>query len=302
MPNILIIGSKGFIGKNTLNYFSEKFGESVFGADVTVDYTSSNYILIDASNSDFKTVFKEHNFDFCINCSGAANVSQSMSNPSRDYYLNTHNVFKILEALRVHNPTCKFITLSSAAVYGNPNTLPITEGDEVHPISPYGWHKLQSELLCKEYYQQFKIPTVSLRIFSVYGPGLKKQLFWDLFQKHLKMDQIELWGTGNESRDFIYIDDLIQVFELIMEGGVFSGESINVANGEEVFIKDAVSYYYNTLSPTINYTFKGNHRPGDPNNWKANISKLKALGYQRKIGFEEGLSHYLNWIQKVHHS
>ena len=296
---ILVIGSKGFIGRHVHQYFLEKFPDKVCGADVIVDYTATNYFLIDASNADFHNIFRENQFDFCINCSGAASVSDSISNPARDYHLNTHNVFKMLEAVRQFNPTCKVITLSSAAVYGNPASLPIDESFKSHPISPYGWHKLQSELLCREYHEQFKISTVCLRIFSVYGPGLKKQLFWDLYKKSKKGGKVSLWGTGEESRDFIYIKDFLEVVNLIIENAEFKGQIINVANGEEIFIKDAVRLFYDNFDDKVEYEFAGNNRPGDPNNWLADISVLKSLGYKRKDSFAAGLQEYYKWIKGI---
>ncbi len=296
MTSVLIIGSKGFIGRHAEEYFSRIENYTVKGADIVIDYNKPNYFIIDPSTSDFKNVFKSDSFNYCINCSGAANVSQSMVKPSRDYYLNTFNVFKILEAIRVTNPKCKFINLSSAAVYGNPKSLPISETAATHPISPYGWHKLQSEMLCQEFFEQFAVPTISLRIFSVFGPGLRKQLFWDLYRKALGDEEIELWGTGNESRDFIYISDLIKVIHLIMQNGAFTGEALNVSNGEELFIKDAVKCFYGYFDKKINYRFRGNHRPGDPNNWKANIEQLQKLGYKQEVSFEKGLHNYYQWV------
>ena len=183
---ILIIGSRGFIGHHLFSYFSEK-GNEVWGTDVVDDYINKErYFLIDASNSDYSSVFQSAEFDLCVNCSGAANVPESLKNPLRDYYLNTVNVFKILEAIRKFQPACKFINLSSAAVYGNPKQMPVKEDARPDPLSPYGFHKLQAEQICKEFYDFYNIRTCSLRIFSVYGPGLKKQLFWDLYNKAKK--------------------------------------------------------------------------------------------------------------------
>ena len=183
---ILIIGSRGFIGHYLFSYFSEK-GNEVWGTDVVDDYINKErYFLIDASNSDYSSVFQSAEFDLCVNCSGAANVPESLKNPLRDYYLNTVNVFKMLEAIRKFQPACKFINLSSAAVYGNPKQMPVKEDARPDPLSPYGFHKLQAEQICKEFYDFYDIRTCSLRIFSVYGPGLKKQLFWDLYNKAKK--------------------------------------------------------------------------------------------------------------------
>ena len=147
---ILIIGSKGFIGSHAYRYFKEKHSET-YSADVAVDYSDKNYFTIDSSNSDFNEIFEKISFDFCINCSGAASVPDSLVHTTRDFTLNTFNVFKILEAIKKHAPNCKFINLSSAAVYGNPKKLPITETDEISPISPYGFHKKMAEEILTEY-------------------------------------------------------------------------------------------------------------------------------------------------------
>ena len=292
----LIIGSKGFIGKKLKEQLENK-DNIVYGADVVVDYIDTEtYFLIDSTNSDFNTVFEKHQFDVCINCSGAASVPDSINNPLRDYYLNTVNVYKILNAIKKHQNTCKFINLSSAAVYGNPKVLPITENSIVNPLSPYGAHKLQSEQICKEFYQFFNIPTCSLRIFSAYGEGLNKQLFWDLYKKTKKEEEIVLFGTGRESRDFIYILDLLNAIELVANNSRFEGENINIGNGEEVFIEDCVSEFYDFFEKKIAYKFSGKNRPGDPNNWIADITTLKEIGYKRNYSLKEGLQNYYRWV------
>jgi len=86
-------------------------------------------------------------------------------------FISTYRPFySVLEAIRKHSPSCKFISISSAAVYGNPEVLPVSESSKVKPLSPYGWHKHYTEMICGEFYTYFKIPTCSVRIFSAYGP------------------------------------------------------------------------------------------------------------------------------------
>lgn len=293
---ILIIGSRGFIGHHLFSYFSEKDNE-VWGTDVVDDYINKErYFLIDASNSDYSSVFQSAEFDLCVNCSGAANVPESLKNPLRDYYLNTVNVFKILEAIRKFQPACKFINLSSAAVYGNPKQMPVKEDARPDPLSPYGFHKLQAEQICKEFYDFYDIRTCSLRIFSVYGPGLKKQLFWDLYNKAKKGDPFSLFGTGNESRDFIYILDLVKAIELVAGLSAFNADVINVANGKEIMIKNIVSFFFGLFDHEIRYSFSGETREGDPVNWVADISKLISYGYRPSFTIENGLEKYYEWV------
>lgn len=299
MKKILIIGSKGFIGTH-LTAHLESLGYEVWGADVIVDYENpDHYHLIDASNPGFHEVFKNEKYDICINCSGAANVSDSLKHPYRDYQLNASIVFNLLEAIRVYQPECKFINLSSAAVYGNPQSLPIKENSNLAPISPYGYHKLMSERICEEFHRFFGLQTCSLRIFSAYGEGLRKQLFWDLYHKVKQEDEIELYGTGLESRDFIYIDDLIQAILVVAMKADCTGQSINVANGKEVYIKDCVKLFYDLFEEPVNFKFSQQTKKGDPNNWVADISILKGLGYQQKYSLEEGLKNYYRWLISI---
>lgn len=291
---ILIIGSEGFIGNNAVRYFCKK-GYEVYSADIVIKI-AENYTAINPEFPDFARLFYKHQFDLCINASGAANVQFSFKHAALDYTLNVSNVFHILEAIRQYNPCCKFITFSSAAVYGNPETLPIKESVTLNPLSPYGWHKVQSEQICKEFNLFFNLQTLSFRVFSAYGPGLKKQLFWDLYQKSLISDDVSIYGTGNESRDFIYIDDLLKAVELSLNQATFQGETINLANGEELFLIDIVDLYFKKLNKR--YHFSGEIKKGDPLNWKADISKIIEWGYKKTTELNEGLNKYLLWLKK----
>ncbi|MBC7388830.1 MAG: SDR family oxidoreductase, partial [Opitutaceae bacterium] len=182
--NILILGSEGFIGRHLVFYF-RKQSYNVTCADIILK-VDKDYILINPEAPNFASLFQNKLFHVCINATGAANVQFSFSYPHTDFFLNTANVYAILDAIKLYNENCAFINLSSAAVYGNPIILPIKENHILKPTSPYGLHKLYSEQICNEFFTFFKIKTLSVRIFSAYGPGLKKQIFWDMFQKAKK--------------------------------------------------------------------------------------------------------------------
>lgn len=294
---ILIIGSKGFIGSAALNfYFHNNY--VVFGCDIVNDYTSENYFQIDATNSDFHQIFKSYDFDVCINCSGAASVPQSLQNPLRDFTLNTYNVAKLLEAIKEYQPNCKFVNLSSAAVYGNPIELPIKESSICNPISPYGIHKKFAEELCTEYQEYFNLKTCNVRIFSAFGNGLKKQLIWDLYQKFKTHTSIELFGTGEETRDFIHIDDIISALTYIINNGDFKGENYNIANGQEIKIKDIAKLFAKLTGSQKTIIFNQQQKEGDPIFWRADITKIKSFGYEQKISIEEGLRKYIQWANE----
>lgn len=293
---ILIVGSKGFIGSHCVDYFSKE--HEVWECDVIMDYTSSRYIPIDAVDSDFQEIFQQHKFDVCINCSGAASVPFSLEKPFNDFKLNTLNVFKLLEAIRLNAPECKFITMSSAAVYGNPEALPIVETQKRMPVSPYGFHKVMAEMICEEYYRFWGIKTCCLRIFSAYGPRLKKQLFWDMYNKVTTQKNLVLWGTGKESRDFIYINDLVRIIALVIEKGEFNGKVYNAANGEKRRISEVAELFVKLLGTNTAISFNNEVRKGDPLNWEADISKIKELGYKPSYSLEQGIEEYIRWINK----
>lgn len=292
---ILIIGSKGFIGNHALNYFGA--GHNVFGADVLVN-NDKNYFILDKSNTNFEPIFEKQQFDVCINASGNGSVPISLNQPVFDFELNVTNTIKILDAIRKHNPACKFINLSSAAVYGNPAQIPIKESVELKPLSPYGWHKLYAEQVCKEYFYLYNLQTINLRLFSVYGENLRKQLFWDIYQKSLRTKNIELFGLGTETRDFIYIKDLMHAINCILKYGLFNGESVNIASGKETTIKYAAEIFCKALDNELVLTFNKLVRPGDPLNWQADIDLIKSFGFEPQTSVEEGMVNTARWLKE----
>jgi dTDP-glucose 4,6-dehydratase/UDP-glucose 4-epimerase len=292
---ILVIGGQGFIGSHCIRYFAAK-GHDVWACGLRHS-EQANFTQITKFNADFSALFTHRHYDVCINASGSANVAFSFEYPEIDFELNVSNVNKLLSIIKKENPTCKFINLSSAAVYGNPAVLPIKEESPTKPISPYGFHKLQSEYLLTEYANFFGLATCSLRIFSAYGEGIKKQLFWDLYQKSLQKAPICLFGTGNETRDFIHIDDLLQVIELVITKAPCKGEVYNVATGTSTTIREVATLFFKELDNHINFVFSNEQKQGDPLYWQADISALQALGFVQTVSKEEGIKRYVKWLR-----
>lgn len=293
---ILIVGSKGFIGSACYAYFSRQPDIELFGADVVVEYDDPSYFLIDASNADYKDIFKHQQFDWCINCAGAASVPDSFVHPSRDYLLNVHLLVQLLNAIKDENNRCKLIQLSSAAVYGNPQLLPITEQHELNPLSPYGIHKKQAEELCCLYNKYFGISTFVLRLFSAFGAGLKKQLFWDLYKKSISVEDLILFGSGKETREFIHVDDIAAAIYAVVRSAVTGFRIINIANGRSITIKEAAGTFLKHIGFTGKLMFNGAPRLGDPLYWQADTTLLNGLGYKQTISFEEGIKDYCKWV------
>jgi dTDP-glucose 4,6-dehydratase/UDP-glucose 4-epimerase len=292
----LIIGSAGFIGGHVAQYF-HMAGNGVYACDIIDNPGVSNFVKLEPANPDYELLFRQHKYDVCINCSGAAHIQKSFDNTLYDFELNTVNVIKILDAIRKHNPACKFLNISSAAVYGNPAALPVSEDSDLSPISPYGYHKLIAEIILDEYYRLWNIPVCSARIFSAYGEGLKKQLLFDLSRKIMFDDEIHLFGTGEESRDFIHIDDICRALECIVKNDNFRSSRINVANGEQVTVFEIVKIFKDAWRHNKKIIFDNIEKTGDPVNWAADINILKSYGYEQKVSIREGIARYISWIK-----
>jgi len=294
--NILILGSEGFIGARLVSYFL-KLGVKVNGCDLYENsFGNYHYVKVSRLSPEWNEIFTSDSFDVCINASGSGNVSYSMTHFVGDFESNTLDVIRILDALMRYNKNCKYVHISSAAVYGNPQQLPVKETDDCHPLSPYGWHKWMSELVCKEYYHLYGVNCCILRPFSVYGPGLRKQLFWDLYQKAISGPEVKLFGTGNESRDFIYIDDLVQAIHILLMKAPMQAERYNVATGTETRIQNAASLFLQFFPTVPKLFFNGQTKPGDPLNWRADISGISALGFKQHTSLENGLELTHQWI------
>jgi len=292
---ILVVGCKGFIGSHAMKAFERSC--EVWGCDVYTNYNEKNFLFINSSNVDFLSIFRQHKFDVCVNCSGAASVPDSLKNPLLDFELNVRNVLLLLEAIRKEAPNCRLINLSSAAVYGNPQHLPVQETQPLSPMSPYGYHKMQSEQLCGEYFRFFQIQVCTLRIFSAYGPYLKKQILWDLFIKSKQNLPIELFGTGNETRDFIYVDDICRAIEFVIDKGSFNAAVYNIASGDATTIKKLSELFLKMIKWNKGVSFTNSVRQGDPAFWQADISKIRNLGFAPKVSLEEGIQRYTQWLQ-----
>jgi len=293
---VLITGSNGFIGSNMANFFIQR-QDQVIGWDINrkenEGYKTS---IVDLLHDNLQIILEKEKPNAIIHCAGCANVGMSLQNPLIDYAGNTTGLYRLLEAMRLAGLfSCKFLMLSSAAVYGQPKQLPIQEVEKQQPMSPYALHKKMAEDICMYYVTYHGLQCRVARIFSAYGPGLQKQIFWDMYKKINTTGRLEVFGTGNESRDFIYIDDLVQALDLVFKCD--SSEVIfNVANGKEVTIRE-IAFEFGKQMGIQDIIFNGVVRQGDPCNWCADITKLKKIGYQQTIDVGTGIENYIRWCR-----
>lgn len=293
---VLITGAAGFIGKKMYETFEIK-NYSVIGCD-HVNAENVEYVDMLDDNA-VMAILQQVEPDIVIHCAGSADVGKSVKYPETDYAGNvtiTHNLLFSLHKLHMDN--VRVIYLSSAGVYGNPISLPITEDMPLNPLSPYALHKVMCEDMCRYFKNNYGTDIKIARIFSAYGAGLRKQIFWDMHLKAEKTGKLEMFGTGNESRDYIHVDDVIQALYLIATSE--SDEMIfNVANGEETTIRQATEWFADAAGlPTERISFNGHVREGDPINWRADNSRIVNLGYKKSIDMKNGINTYVAWVNE----
>ncbi len=299
MKTALVTGVAGFLGGHVAHRLKAG-GYRVLGTDTAsrenapLD-TLDAYVPFSLPDAGFSKWAGAEMPDFVVHCAGRASVWHSIKSPGQDFAGNVIVTQGVLETLRSKLPDSSFLLLSSAAVYGNPPGLPVSEEAHPAPISPYGFHKRQAELLCEEYASVFGLRTASLRIFSAYGAGLRRQVMWDLSRKVLGSGELEVIGTGEESRDFIHARDIAEAVALTIESAAFEGEVYNLASGVETKISDLVAMLLDVFGSGKKPVFSQQRRDGDPVRWLADVSRLKALGFAPVVSLREGLEDYAKW-------
>lgn len=233
--------------------------------------------------------------DLFVHAAGRASVPESLAHPAADFEAGPALVFHLLDQLRQHSPQTRFLYLSSAAVYGNPTCLPVSEDHPLAPTSPYGHHKMLCEQICGEFTSLFGLKTASLRIFSAYGPGLRRQVVWDLCRRLSTEKDPAFQGTGHESRDFIHAADVARAVTTVAQQAAMEAEVYNVAAGQETTVAELARRVTELLGTAARPRFSGVQPPGTPRNWCADVGRLTALGYRSEVGLDEGLAEYVSW-------
>jgi nucleoside-diphosphate-sugar epimerase len=151
------------------------------------------------------------------------------------------------------------------------------------------------ENICSFFVSNYGMDIKIARVFSAYGEGLKKQIFWDMYQKS-RLGKLEMFGSGNESRDYIHVDDVVQAIFLLAvtetEDYIF-----NIANGEEITIRCVTEIFADAARiEKDNIVFNGIVREGDPLNWKADISRIQKIGYKKSVDINSGIKGYYDWV------
>lgn len=309
----LVTGVAGFIGSHLAEALVNQ-GYSVVGIDCFTDYYAREFkeknlvelkekkgfqlIEADLLNLDLVPVLKQ--VDWVFHLAAQAGVRASWG---RSFEIYTHNNIlttqRLLEASKETNLK-GFIYASSSSVYGDTKQFPTPEKAYLQPLSPYGVTKLAAEHLCYLYYKNFGVPTVALRYFTVYGPRQRPDMAFHRFLKAILMGgEIEIYGDGQQTRDFTYISDIVAAHLLAMER-FYPGEVFNIGGGSQIALKTVLDLLPQITGKKVKITYKPVQK-GDVRHTAADISKAKALlGYQPEVKLPEGLKAEWQWIKEIY--
>lgn len=299
---VLITGAFGFIGRHVARHFF-KNGWHVVGIglgewkgeefkDWGIDEWYSGLITKELLLS------VEKKPDVIIHCAGGSSVGFSVEHPKEDFDMTVESTRTVLEHMRNNCPNARLIYPSSAAVYGQKDDVPIKEEDALEPVSPYGINKKIAEDLCEEYSKKYNLRISIVRLFSVYGEELQKQLLWDACKKIAEAEEeVVFFGTGEETRDWIHIDDVAELFFILAKSGN-KFEIMNGGSGIRIAVKNIISELLKALKTEKKIVFNNISKEGDPKFYTADLNKLKKIGWKTKVSLRDGINKYVNYFKK----
>lgn len=221
---------------------------------------------------------------------GSASVAYSLRSPLEDFERTVTTTARLLEWVRTSSPETRVVLASSAAVYGAAGGDAIPERAPLRPESPYGVHKRLMETLGESFVHSFGLRICTARLFSVYGPGLEKQLLWDLCCRlHANATHLELGGTGNERRDWLHVSDAARLLACLGEAERFPHAVVNGGTGRGLEVRDIATRVAQAWGASPSIEFTGMARPGDPESLVADVERARGIGFVAEVAIEEGL-------------
>ncbi|MDR2365318.1 MAG: SDR family oxidoreductase [Zoogloeaceae bacterium] len=309
MKTFWITGARGFIGRHLAKRLAASghrvagLGHGNWPAVEANAWGVGYWIAGDVSVSNLAQMRTALGIpDGIFHLAGGSSVGATLTNPHEDFRRTVDSTAELLEWMRQHSPRTPLVAISSAAVYGSGHKGLIPENARPSPYSPYGAHKLMMEELCRSRAANFGLSIALPRLFSVYGPELRKQLLWDVCNKLETNGEAELGGSGSELRDWMHVGDVAAALERQIAWADATAPVFNIATGHPVAVRDVAVALAAASSPPSSpppIRFSGQSRPGDPQNLCADATRLKNSGFVCAMPLNEGIVEYVTWFRSL---
>ncbi len=299
---ILVTGGAGFIGSALATEFCAANDvvvlDSLSGGDREKIPADAEFIEGDIREQETITD-AIRDVDLVFHEAAMVSVDSSVEQPTESQSINVDGTLTILEAAR--EADARVVLASSAAIYGHPENLPIEETHPKEPTSPYGLNKLACDHYARLYEELYGVETVALRYFNAYGPGQTGGDYAGVIsvfiEQALAGEEITVHGDGDQSRDFVFIDDIVRANEAAAHTG-HTGEAYNVGTGESVTIRK-LAELIQEITDTDADIVHTDPREGDIDHSRAAVSKAESkLDFEASVSLREGLERTVEWFER----
>jgi UDP-glucose 4-epimerase len=307
MTKYLVTGGAGFIGSHLvenllkrgnevvcIDNFDGYYDPSIKRKNIAPFLENDNFLLVegDIRNKEFLKNNLD-GVDYVFHQAAQAGVRISVENPRKPHEVNATGTLNLLEAVLDTNVK-KVINASSSSVYGKVSYLPFDENHPNQPVSPYGVSKLLAEHYCRVFEELYGLKSVSLRYFTVYGSRMRPDLAISIFTKAaLNNDPIHIFGDGSKTRDFTYIDDIVEANMLCINKGA---GVYNIGGGHSISINELASKIIEINNSKSEIIHTDSVR-GDAEHTLASSKKAEnEIGWKPKTTIETGLRRYAEWV------
>jgi nucleoside-diphosphate-sugar epimerase len=307
MAKFLITGGAGFIGSNIARKVVSEGGEVVILDDFSTGYRAnledikSEVTVVEGDICDMATVKKAmEGVDSVHHHAAVVSVSRSVDDPQRTDEVNIGGTLNLLIAAKEAGVK-RFVFAGSSSAYGDNPTLPKQEDMKPEPLSPYAVSKLAGEMYVKVFNNVYGLPAVTLRYFNIFGPyqdptSQYAAVIPIFINKLARGEPPIVYGDGEQSRDFTYIDNAVRANLLAAKSEKAPGTVINVACGERFTLNELLTRLHGLVGKEIPATYEA-ARPGDVKHSLGDISRAReVLGYEPLVSFEEGLKATVDWF------
>jgi len=309
MSKIVITGGAGFIGSHIAEALVED--HEVVIVDNLDDYYSPtlkqrnldcvmvkgdvDFVQGDITDLDLLRNVIDDTVDYVFHEAAQAGVRISVEDPFKPNNVNVLGTLNVLKA-SLDAGVRRVINASSSSVYGKVQYLPFDEAHPTMPVSPYGVSKLAAEHYCRVFYEVYGLPTVSLRYFTVYGPRMRPDLAISIFTRKMHASEpITVFGDGEQTRDFTYIDDIVRANLKLLGTDVADGYAMNVGGGQKITVNDLIAHLRKITGSTSEVMYS-NKQKGDAEHTLADVGRAKELvEYSPEVSIGEGLDRFVEW-------